>query len=327
MKKLIALVLAMLIAGAVATAETTFTPAMFLGSRGLVVMDEKQMGGGSLDEMKEMLGGASLCAYSISSTGGDSIVFTDGGTLYAAFNMAAMFGGQGADLSQVFADFCRAYDFDCYMVQTEGNTSNVSFIKSADFPLDKVEASGGDVGLLTTSLDSFLENVAELAANRPEPSVTPEPTAVPTQEPTPEPTATPAPDPAEFIGENGEFITDGMTFTIPGYYHYSEYGDNHLLIRIDWTNTSDDAMSIYSAQWYLEVYQDGTELDISYVGIDESEDGNVLPGYSTTSYLPFLLNSESDVRVLLYTYDSQYNKVYLVDETISLTDLQEYTPQ
>lgn len=325
MKKLFSLILVLALIGVAAVAETTFTPAMFLGSRGLVVMDEKQLGGNQDDSWKD-LGVSTLCVYSISTTGNDAIAFTDNGTMYAAFNMTAMFGGGGADLSQVYADFCRSYDFDCYMAVTEGSADIVSYIHSADFPLDKYEASGGDVGMLTTSLDSFLESVAELAANRPEPEATP--TVGPTEAPTEAPAEAPEEvsmeentAPAETVGIDGEFTLENVTFTVPGVYRYTENGEEFAVIRFDWTNNSNNPMDFSDCNIYATVYQDGVEVSDGYARLDTNTGKNVLPGYSLTSYRVYKLTGTSDVVIYLYGYDSDYDQVNFTNVTIPYDSL------
>ena len=100
MKKMILIVIALLLIGALASAEG-FTPSMFLGSRGLMVIDENQMnsmGGSSGDaNPADAMKGLSYGALSLPEDGGAaSIIFYDGEKLYAAFDMTAMFGG-GAD--------------------------------------------------------------------------------------------------------------------------------------------------------------------------------------------------------------------------------------
>lgn len=119
MRKFLLLVLAlMLCASAVAEG---FTPAMFLGSRGLMVMDQDRlssMGGGSSG--MEIYNGLSICLYAAGSgeDSSDAIIFTDDGVLYFAFDMAAMFAGQGSGnakaLGQTYMDLCKAYDFEMY---------------------------------------------------------------------------------------------------------------------------------------------------------------------------------------------------------------------
>lgn len=119
MKRLFVLVLAlMLCASAVAEG---FSPAMFLGSRGLMVMDQDRlnsMGGGSSG--MEMYSGLSICLYGAGSdeNSSDAIIFTDNGALYVAFDMMSMFSGEGSGnakaLGQTYLDLCKAYDFEMY---------------------------------------------------------------------------------------------------------------------------------------------------------------------------------------------------------------------
>jgi hypothetical protein len=101
MKKLLVLMLSLLLIGALASAED-FTPSMFLGSRGLMVMDENQMnsmGGSSGDTAPaEAMHGLSYGVLALPQDEGTaSIVFFDGEKFYAAFDMSSMFGGSAID--------------------------------------------------------------------------------------------------------------------------------------------------------------------------------------------------------------------------------------
>ena len=126
MRKLLFVLICLLMIGALASAEG-FTPSMFLGSRGLMVMDENQlnsMGGSSGDTPPaEVMHGLSYGALGLpEDEGAASIVFFDGEKFYAAIDMAAMFGGGSTDgkaMGSIFVDFCQAYDFDVWMIGTD----------------------------------------------------------------------------------------------------------------------------------------------------------------------------------------------------------------
>lgn len=121
MKKVFAFVLIlMLCVGAIAEG---MTPAMFIGSRGFVAMDENRLNSMNTSEDSQpldgkKLGGLKMCMY---SPGGEQssevIMFTDNDVYYAAFDMMGAFSGQssGTAMAQTFIDMCDAFDFDIYM--------------------------------------------------------------------------------------------------------------------------------------------------------------------------------------------------------------------
>ena len=124
MKRVVLLVMVLLLAG-VAIAEG-LTPAMFLGSRGLMVLDENRLNSMNQGENSNpvsgaMFNGLDVCVYSVSEDNrSESIVFTDDGVFYVAIDMLSMFNGGGNNsgsgnaLMQTFIDLCNAYDFDLY---------------------------------------------------------------------------------------------------------------------------------------------------------------------------------------------------------------------
>lgn len=146
MKKVILLVLAMVLVGAVAMAEGML-PSMFFGSRGLMVMDENQLAsmGGENNINTSELAGMTMCAF---STGGEdgtpSIMLYDGEKLYVAFDMTAMFGEGTLDakgMSGIFTDFCNAYDYDCLMLSN--GDGEIMYYKDTEV-LEKVLATYGE---------------------------------------------------------------------------------------------------------------------------------------------------------------------------------------
>ena len=124
MKKRIAafVILLVLLGGALAEG---FSPSMFLGSRGLMVLDQNQInsmgsqGEGESDSGMDVLAEYSMAILTVSDKENSppSIIFTYDGVVYFALDMTAMFGQSTLDakgMSQVFIDLCNAYDFDIY---------------------------------------------------------------------------------------------------------------------------------------------------------------------------------------------------------------------
>lgn len=129
MKKYIAIALMLLLCCS-ALAEG-MTPAMFLGSRGLMVLDQNQLNSMSSqdetesDDSWKILGEYPLAVFSVPSgeNSTPTIMFSYDGIVYAAFEMTAMFGQgtmDGKGMSQVFVDLCSAYDFDIYWLTIDG---------------------------------------------------------------------------------------------------------------------------------------------------------------------------------------------------------------
>lgn len=167
MKKNALLVLVMLLIGAVASGEG-FTPPMFLGSRGLMVLDENQLN--SMDDSEsetspaETIRGTSYGVFSLNEgEGPDSIVFFDGEKLYAAFDMTAMFGSGTLDrkaMGSIFVDFCKAYDFDLWMVG--GNTMTDMYVRDTDTLGKLLDTMSEDDKIpenITHDKDEFIESV------------------------------------------------------------------------------------------------------------------------------------------------------------------------
>lgn len=167
MKKYIVIALALLLIGALASAEG-FTPSMFLGSRGLMVMDENQMNsmGGSSGDTKpaDAMKGLSYGALSLPDDGGAaSIVFFDGEKFYAAIDMTAMFGGGAVDhkgMGSIFVDFCKAYDFDVWMIG--GKDMSDVYVKDTDSLAILFDSMPEDFKIpenITHEKDVFIESV------------------------------------------------------------------------------------------------------------------------------------------------------------------------
>lgn len=168
MKKFILLVLALALVCSAFAEE--FTPAMFLGSRGLMVMDEKQMesmGGGfdsENDKANDYLHNVDMVVFS-NGNGENSapgIFFTDDGVMYMAFDMTAMFGGGMLDakgMSQIFIDLCNAYDFEVYMCSI-GET-DYTYAKDPDSLIESMGVSEADIAKaeLIETKDEFIDTV------------------------------------------------------------------------------------------------------------------------------------------------------------------------
>ena len=146
MKKMILIVIALLLIGALASAEAML-PSMFFGSRGLLVMDENQLAsmGGENDIDLSGMSGTTMCAF---STGGDdgspAIVVYDGEKMYVAFDMTAMFGNGALDakgMIGIFTDFCKAYDYDVLMIS--GGGTGILYCRDTE-ALEKTLANYGD---------------------------------------------------------------------------------------------------------------------------------------------------------------------------------------
>ena len=167
MKKLLVLMLSLLLIGALASAED-FTPSMFLGSRGLMVMDENQMnsmGGSSGDTAPaEAMHGLSYGVLALPQDEGTaSIVFFDGEKFYAAFDMSSMFGGSAIDekaMGSIFVDFCKAYDFDVWTISEDDMTD--VYVRDTDtlaVLLDAIPEGGQIPENITHDKDEFIESV------------------------------------------------------------------------------------------------------------------------------------------------------------------------
>ncbi len=121
MKRVFAFILVlMLCAGAIAE---SMTPAMFIGSRGFVVMDENRLNSMNNSEDAEpisgkKLGGLRMCVYVPGNENSSEVImFTDNDVYYAALDMMGAFSGQsnGMVMAQTYIDLCDAFDFDLYM--------------------------------------------------------------------------------------------------------------------------------------------------------------------------------------------------------------------
>lgn len=130
MKKLVILMVVLLLVTACAEG---MPPQMFLGSRGLMVLDGNQLAsmGGSAPDASEF-GGMNIAGFSAGD--GDksapSIFLVYNDVIYAALDMTAMFGQPTLDakgMSQVFIDLCEAYDFDVLTYNGEDNASKYSY--------------------------------------------------------------------------------------------------------------------------------------------------------------------------------------------------------
>lgn len=167
MKKMILIVIALLLVGALASAEG-FTPSMFLGSRGLMVMDENQLNsmGGSVDDTgsSQSMNGLSYGALALPNENSSAgIFFHDGEKFYAAFDMTAMFGDGALDdkaLGSIFVDFCKAYDFDIWMIGS-GDMTDL-YVRDTDTLaklLDTIPEDGQIPENITHDKDEFIESV------------------------------------------------------------------------------------------------------------------------------------------------------------------------
>ena len=167
MKKVILLVMALLLVGALACAES-FTPSMFLGSRGLMVLDENQMNSMGSSEgdtnPAEAMKGLSYGLLGLpEGDGAASIVFFDGEKFYAAFDMTAMFGSGTLDskaIGSIFVDFCKAFDFDVWMIG--GDTMTDIYVRDTDTLGKLLDAMSEDDKIpenITHDKDVFIESV------------------------------------------------------------------------------------------------------------------------------------------------------------------------
>ena len=160
MKKILALVLMLIVAGH-AFADV-LTSQMFLIGRGLIVLDESQMTqseDASSDSawMKDL----KIAFLTLSSDSIPAIGFTDNGVLYAAFNMASLFGGNtgtsnDGSIVNAFVDFCNAFDFDVYYAVTNGS-DNIYWYSANDI----TASTGIEIPLeqQRSSKESFIEAV------------------------------------------------------------------------------------------------------------------------------------------------------------------------
>lgn len=166
-KVMLFLVVSLLLIGALASAED-FTPSMFLGSRGLTVIDENQvnsMGGSGGDTSPaDAMNGLTYGALNLPESGNTpSIVFYDGENFYAAFDMTAMFSGGALDIKgmgSIFVDFCKAYDFDVWMIGGMGisdvyvkDTDAISTLLGTNLEDDQIPED------VTQDKDEFIESV------------------------------------------------------------------------------------------------------------------------------------------------------------------------
>ena len=126
MKNVFVLVLVLMLC-AMAMAEG-MTPAAYLASRGLMVLDENQIAamGGESSDSPDLNG---LSYFLLSTVGENSppiFAFNDGHIMYIAMEMGAMFGSptmDGKALSQVFIEMCEMFDFDVYGFGSGDSTS------------------------------------------------------------------------------------------------------------------------------------------------------------------------------------------------------------
>lgn len=161
------LVISLLLIGALASAEG-FTPSMFLGSRGLMVMDENQLNsmGSSEGNTYNKLGLESL-SYGVLGLSHDdgpaAIVFSDGEKFYLALDMTSMFGSATLDdkaFGSIFVDFCKAYDFDLWMIGNDDTTA--VYVRDTDTLsklLDAIPEDGHIPENITHDKDEFIESV------------------------------------------------------------------------------------------------------------------------------------------------------------------------
>lgn len=132
MKKFLVILLALTLLSTAAIGEG-MSPQMFLGSRGLMVLDGNQLASMSGEEIDaSMYGGLNIAGFSAAGEGqsAPSIFLVYNGVIYMAMDMTAMFGQPTLDtkgMSQVFIDICEAYDFDVVTYSTPGDGGDFSF--------------------------------------------------------------------------------------------------------------------------------------------------------------------------------------------------------
>lgn len=157
MKKYVVLLLAMFLIFT-ASAES-ITPAMFMASRGMMVLDENQleaMGGLNNPDF-----GCSFCAFSAGSEDSAPAIAWEEDTLYVAFDMTSMFGQGTMDadaLTQVYIDFCQAFpSFDAY---TYGD--DIAYLKDESI-LEKLSEESAQIpAQICPTLDDFINCISNL---------------------------------------------------------------------------------------------------------------------------------------------------------------------
>lgn len=110
------------------------TPAMLIGSRGFVVMDENRLNSMNNSESSapidgKKFNGVRMCMYAMGGENSSEVImFTDNDVYYAAFDMMSMFSGGSADgtaMAQTYIDLCNAFDFDIYLFGKGDGPMNV----------------------------------------------------------------------------------------------------------------------------------------------------------------------------------------------------------
>lgn len=165
MKKFLVILLALTMLSTAALAEG-MAPQMFLGSRGLMVLDGNQlasMGGTAPDA--SVYGGLNIAGFSAAGEGqsAPAIFLVYNGVVYMAMDMTAMFGQPTLDtkgMSQVFIDLCEAYNFAVVTYSTPGDGGDFSFGDVAQLQALSPEGANADsLGEVYGTLEDFVAAV------------------------------------------------------------------------------------------------------------------------------------------------------------------------
>lgn len=166
MKKFLVILLALTLLSTAAIGEG-MSPQMFLGSRGLMVLDGNQLASMSGEEIDaSMYGGLNIAGFGAgreNSIPGIFLVYN--GVVYMAMDMTAMFGQPTFDakgMSQVFIDLCEAYVFDAITYQDSEDGQSFSY--GAVDKLLEVSPEGADTSGLNNVYSTLDEFVAAVRA-------------------------------------------------------------------------------------------------------------------------------------------------------------------
>lgn len=157
MKKSIVILLALFLI--FTAASETVTPAMFMASRGMMVLDQNQMEAMSGSPVADP--GYRFCAFSAGSEDSAPAIAWKNETIYVAFDMTSMFGQGTMDanaLTQVYIDFCQAFpNFDAY---TYGD--DIAYLKDETI-LEKLSEESAQIpAQICPTLDDFINCISDL---------------------------------------------------------------------------------------------------------------------------------------------------------------------
>ena len=110
------------------------------------------------------------------------------------------------------------------------------------------------------------------------------------------------------------YQTDKLHFSVIGTYVRHADDSDYAVIEIEWTNDTDEPIMFWSSL-LVEAYQNGTEIEQhSPRGFDANDWTKVLPGYSTISYACFPIADNSEVVFDLdkyIDYSDKFENVYI----------------